>query len=157
MQQCSTRPSNPKRGKEKQRPSSKQCTRCGKELHPHSQCLAKDATCHKCQRSAQCRSKTIDESGLEMAFLDVASTSSSETAWYADIQVGRRKVTFKLDTGAEVTAASQETYKLLQNAPPLHTPQRTLCGPSRKSLQVVGQCQASFHMGGDQANNRCSW
>ena len=58
VQQRGTGPSNPKRGKEKQIPSSKQCTRCGKEPHPRSQCPAKDATCHKCQRSghysAQC-------------------------------------------------------------------------------------------------------
>ena len=51
------------------------------------------------------------------------------------------KVTFKLDTGAEVTAVLEETYQMFPNVPPLSTPQRTLCGSSQKSLQVLGQCQ----------------
>ena len=49
-------------------------------------------------------------------------------------------ITFKLNMGAEVTAISQDTYQMLPRAPPLNTPQRVLCGPSRKPLQVVGQC-----------------
>ena len=53
-------------------------------------------------------------------------------------------MTFKLDTGAEVTAVSQETYQKLPNAPQLSSPQRTLCGPSCKPLQVLGQCQMDF-------------
>jgi hypothetical protein len=84
--------------------------------------------------STQCWSKNVDESGLETA---AATTTEGETAWFAEILVGKgnkKKVTFKLDTGAEVTAVSQETYQMLPDAPPLSTPQRTLCGPSRKPV-----------------------
>ena len=66
--------------------------------------------------SIQCRSKTVDESNLETAFLDAAAVYAEENAWYADILVGkyrREKVTIKLDTGAEVTAASQDIYRVL--------------------------------------------
>ena len=50
-------------------------------------------------------------------------------------------VTFKLDTGAEVIAISHTTYQQLPDAPPLSTPSKVLCGPARKPLQVLGQCE----------------
>ena len=130
--------------------SQKHCMRCGKEPHPRNMCPARYATCLKCGKKghygAQCRSKHLDESGLETAFLDATSSPANETAWYTDIGVGEKRevVTFKLDTGAEVTAVSKETYHNLQDAPPLNTPQRTLCGPSRKPLNVLGQCEVIF-------------
>ena len=140
--------SNGDKSKVKSQP--KLCMRCGKEPHAYNKCPAKDATCRKCQRkghySSQCRSKHVDESGLETTFLDATTSSSptGETAWFVKVCVGRhakKEVTFKLDTGAEVTAISQETYQELPNAPSLSAPQRTLCGPSRRPLQVLGQCQ----------------
>ena len=50
--------------------------------------------------------------------------------------------------GAEVIAVSQDTYQMLPEAPPLSTPQKVLCGPSRKPLQVVGQCHIYLANGG---------
>ena len=149
QQRRSSRPPKPSGGRWKERqPPTQQCTRCGKEPHTRNQCPAKDAICHRCQKkghySTQCRSKNVDESGLETAFLDAATMAEGETAWFAEILVGKGrkgKVTFKLDTGAEVTAVSQETYQMFPNAPPLSTPQRTVCAPSRKPLQVLGECQ----------------
>ena len=44
---------------------------------------------------------------------------------------------FKLDTGAEVTAVSQETHQRL-GKPPLQTPEKLLCGPSGQPLPVKG-------------------
>ena len=139
-------PTNASRGSEMHKRSTKQCTRCGKEQHTRNKCPARDAKCHKCGKkghySTQCRSKTVDESNLETALLDAATAAAEENTWYADILVGKyrgEKVTFKLDTGAEVTAVSQDTYRMLSEAPPLSTLQKVLCGPSRKPLQVVGQ------------------
>ena len=77
-------------------------------------------------------------------FLDAATTAVGEIAWFAEILMGKGskgKLIFKLDTGAEMTAASQETYQMLPNAPPLSTPQGTFCGPSWKALQVLDQWQ----------------
>ena len=79
-------------------------------------------------------------SGLDTAFLDVATSTSQEAAWFTDIKVGEQMVTFKLDTGEEVTAISHTTYQQLPDAPPLSTPSKVLCGPARKPLQVLGQC-----------------
>ena len=80
-------------------------------------------------------------SGLDTAFLDVATSTSQEVAWFTDIKVGEQMVTFKLDTGEEVTAISHTTYQQLPDAPPLSTPSKVLCGPARKPLQVLGQCE----------------
>ena len=43
-----------------------------------------------------------------------------------------------------MTAVSQETYKTLPGPPQLSTPARVLCGPSRKPLQVLGQCRVDL-------------
>ena len=119
---------------------------CGKRKHTHNQCLAKDASCHRCHRTghykAQCLSKStaINETGLDTAFLDATTLSSQEPAWYADIKVGKRNVAFKIDTGAEVTAISQQTYHTLPDAPPPNASEKVHCGLSRKPLQLLCQC-----------------
>ena len=151
-------PRRQRHSEEKRMSSLKHCTRCGKEQHARDRCPAKDAVCHNCQKkghySSQCRSKVrkVDESNLETTFLDATASSSAEgeMAWFSEILVGKqtkRKVTFKLDTGAEVTAVSHSTYKTLQDSPKLRSPQRTLCGPSQKPLQVVGQCKVHLTHG----------
>ena len=114
----------------------------------HNMCPAKDDICHKCHKKghyvAQYLTKNAslnNTTALDTAFLDATSSSSHKTARYADIQVGKQMVKFKLDTGTDVTAVSQKAYQALQNAPPLNTPHKLLCGPSKKPLHVVGQCQ----------------
>ena len=137
-------------GNSRQKQESRQCSRCGKEQHARDRCPAKDATCRKCRKkghySTQCFTKNVsvlssESSGLDTAFLDAASSPGKETAWFADIKVGEQMITFKLDTGAEVTAISHNTYRKLPDAPPLNTSDKVLCGPSRKPLQVLGWCQ----------------
>ena len=113
-QHRSNRP--PLKQNEKQQSSSpKRCTCCGKEPHMRSKCLAKDAVCHKCQKkghySSLCCSKTVDKSTLDSEFLDTVNTPAEENAWFTETQVGSHrshKITFKLDTGTEVTPVSQQ-------------------------------------------------
>ena len=139
-----------KQNEKQQSSSAKQCTRCGKEPRTCSKCPANDAVCHKCQKkghySLLCRSKRVDKSTLDSEFLDTTTTPAEE-AWFAEILVGSHrshKVTFKLDTGAEVTAVSHETYQTLPDAPPLNTPAKILRGPSTKPLQCVAECNIYF-------------
>ena len=118
--------------------------------------------CSKCQKKGHygslCRSKTVDESTLDSEFLDAVTTPAGEKAWFAEIVVGShrsRKVTFKLDTGAEVTAVSQETYQALPDAPPLSTPVRTLRGPAMKPLRCVGNAISASSMERGHALSSC--
>ena len=137
-------------GRDRQRQNSKQCSRCGKGPHSRDQCPAKDATCYRCKRKghygALCHAKTAaavsteSTGNLDTAFLDSAS-SHQETAWFADVQMGAETLTFKMDTGAEVTAIFHRAYQQLSKPPPLSTSDKALYGPSRHPLQVLGKCQ----------------
>ena len=67
--------------------------------------------------------RPVDESTLVSVFLNAANTSSEKKAWFAEIFVGSHgshKVTFKLDTGAEVTAVSHRRYQVLNHSAPLY-------------------------------------
>lgn len=62
-------------------------------------------------------------------------TSGNGNAWYTRIQLSDQETLFKLDTGAEVSAISEQTYQHI-GEPELHTP---LSGPSQQPLEVLGQ------------------
>ena len=52
-------------------------------------------------------------------------------------------MTFKLDTGAEVTAIIESTFTKLGNVK-LSPVTKSLCGPNRKSLDVTGRLKATL-------------
>ena len=57
-----------------------------------------------------------------------------------------QEMSFKLNTGAEVTAISEGTFNKLENVT-LQAPSKILFGPTRKSLKVLGQFNGTFQMG----------
>ena len=65
-------------------------------------------------------------------------SSGQEAAWTSTLLMGTREIPFKLDTGAEVTAISEETYRTL-GAKPLEKSSKVLYGPTCQSLTVLGQ------------------
>ena len=139
----------------------KQCTRCGRGEHSREKCPAINATCHKCKRrghfSSQCFSKssvssvTTEESpqetysdiSLDGAYLDTI-TSGQQRAWKVKIRVGSQDTTFKIDTGAEVTAVSEEFFRKLKGKD-LKEPSRLLYGSGRQPLDVLGQFTERLH------------
>ena len=133
---------------------SKLCGRCGKGHHGKDKCPAREATCFKCQKkghfSSHCFSKrtatqlSVDtdsahttHSNEETTFLDVVQTEN-HTVWNATIQLNQQSVTFKLDTGAEVTAISHTVFERLSNVD-LQKSTRSLVGPAKQKLDVLGQ------------------
>jgi ribosomal protein L44E len=125
------------------------CTRCGKERHPVDKCPARGVTCHKCHKRGhyerQCRSKSISEiTNDDIAYLNVLE-EDQETSWKAPVKLGETEMYFKIDTGAEVTAISEQTYRKLQNSPPLKKPDKRLLGPSRNPLKVIGQIETELN------------
>jgi len=141
-------------------------------LHPRDKCPARDATCHRCNRkghySSQCLSKTVFAASQEdMAFqqdsiisdepvanhyLDAIRTSQ-ESSWSVKLHVDSQEVTFKIDTGAEVTAISEKVYQDLQR-PTLQKPSKFLHGPGQHPLPVVGQFQATLHHGQNSSSQQ---
>ena len=77
------------------------------------------------------------------AFLGALSDGSS-SSWRSTVSLNNKAVDFKLDTGAEVTAVSEETYKQVYGKQ-LQRPMGVSCGPSYQSLKVQGTayCQGS--------------
>lgn len=145
-------------GKQRSNPPAKTCTRCGKDPHPRDKCPAKDSTCYRCNKKghygALCRSKptaasleaeaaAADLTQGEVAFLDNLTHEQPHHAWFANVEVNKHQTRFKLDTGAEVTAVSGQTYQQL-GKPKLLKSDKILYGPSRQPLQVVGQFMGNF-------------
>ena len=131
------------------RPTQKQCSRCGKGPHRRDQCPARDAFCHKCHRKghfgAQCFSRTVSavttEELSDESYLDCV-TSNPTTTWKATVKVDTLPTVFKLDTGTEVTAVSEEVFLRLKKT--LQKPSRVLYGPSRQCLDVIGQFEETL-------------
>ena len=125
--------------------ANSQCKRCGRERHSADRCPARNATCHKCNRkghySAQCLSKTVaaaaHELCLDAAFLGTV-VSKQESSWTIELLLGNEQIPFKLDTGAEVTAISEEAYRTLPKVS-MQSPSKALFGPTYHSLKVLGQ------------------
>ena len=122
------------------------CTRCGKTTHKRGeQYPAINITCHKCKRKGhfafQCFSKTViaanDQVSLDSSFLD-AMMSESQTSWSTELLLEKTGVNFKLDTGAEVTVVTEETSNLLRGIK-LSKPSKSLHGPARQSLNILGK------------------
>eukprot|EP00731_Ephydatia_muelleri_P017063 Em0010g161a len=75
-----------------------------------------------------------EEEGL---FVDIIG-KRLDKAWFAHIRLCKHNICFKLDTGAEVTAISQETYQQLGTTP-LNKPSKVLYGAGNQPLDVIGQ------------------
>ena len=108
--------------------------------------------------SSQCLTSTVKEvttpasvasshnEDLDMAFLS-AVVSSDDTYWTADIKVNGELMKFKVDTGAEVTAVTKLALKQLGKVQ-LHPATKSLCGPDKKPLQVLGQTNVTLSHSG---------
>jgi len=87
------------------------------------------------------------EHTIDSAFLDAVG-DTMDTFWTATVSLNGKDVTFKLDTGAEVTAITEETYQIL-NAELTPTCKR-LYGPGQAPLPVKGCFQGQFTYRGKQ-------
>ncbi|KAK0131436.1 hypothetical protein N1851_033838 [Merluccius polli] len=123
----------------------KTCHKCGKSPpHPAVQCPAKSAECHICHKRGHygrtCRlANTVNEVAEDMDGLFLGVVSSGDEPWMADIDLKGSKVTFKIDTGADVTAIPEQVYKTLQRGD--EKPDRALkqlYGPGGAKLTVLG-------------------
>eukprot|EP00731_Ephydatia_muelleri_P036384 Em0245g3a len=131
-----------------QRPyRQRKCFFCGGDPHPREKCPARNSICFACQKQGHhasvCRSKQIEqiqvhsENEEEGLFVDIIG-KHLDKAWFAHIRLCKHNICFKLDTGAEVTAISQETYQQLGTTP-LNKPSKVLYGAGNQPLDVMGQ------------------
>ena len=142
------------KGAARSTPGKPQCTRCGRSKHQKGdRCPAKEAICHKCNRKghfqSKCFSKTVaattSELSLDTAFVGTVS-SKQQSPWTTTLLVEGKEVSFKLDTGAEVTAISEQTFQRLGGVR-LLTATKVLYGPARHTLDVLGQFTTTLRHG----------
>ena len=135
--------------------SPSQCLRCGKDPHPAGdKCPAVSAVCYKCHKKghygAICLNKkaaAAHELSLNTAFLGAVTSAKAASSWHVTISLNDTGIAFKLDTGAEVTAISEETHEILKR-PKLTKPSKKLHGPARQALDVLGQFTATLRHDG---------
>ncbi|XP_042072880.1 uncharacterized protein K02A2.6-like [Haplochromis burtoni] len=142
---------------------SNKCYKCGGSPHPKPECPANDAKCHLCGKKGHyqrvCRqSKTVQsiEEEEEQGFF-LGSVSSDGQAWTAIIQVKDAKITFKLDTGADVTViADSDLSKIFANEhrPVLQQPEKPLLGPGKTPLDVAGFTKLQLNYGAKQTTEK---
>ncbi|KAL7381842.1 hypothetical protein ABVT39_012210 [Epinephelus coioides] len=87
-----------------------QCHKCGGTPHPKHECPANDAKCHTCGKKGHyqrvCRSgKAVHDIEEEEECFFLGSVTSGTKTWTSDIGIMDKHITFKLATGADVTAA----------------------------------------------------
>ena len=134
------------------------CRRCGKSSHPRQSCPAKDVLCYRCNRKghygSQCLSNTVapqprgvhelsrqseqSESETTDKYLDTV-VGSKKNMWSITIQLQGKPIVIKVDTGAEVTAISDSTWKSLKIMKPLEETEISLYGPDNTNLKILGK------------------
>lgn len=73
---------------------------------------------------------------------------SGEDPWLAEINVRGKKVTFKLDSGADVTAVSEQTFENFRSKnESLEKAQKPLFGPGGTALTVLGSTTETITYG----------
>ena len=68
-------------------------------------------------------------------------------SWNATIGINDQAMTFKLDTGGEVTAITEPAFLQLKDVPP-QAPSKTLHGPDEQPLKVLGQVTLTLSSNG---------
>jgi hypothetical protein len=93
----------------------------------------------------------IEEEESESFFL--GSVSSDADPWTVDIGIMDKDVTFKLDSGADVTVVSQTVLNNIFSGtqqPVLQKAEKLLCGPGRNPLDVSGFVRLQLRRGTKQ-------
>ena len=89
--------------------------------HPRQQCPAKDAVCYNCRKKGHCSGQCLSKSSRgatkvseiittedpSVAYLSTIGTRE-EISWLTTVAVNSEPMKFKVDTGAEVTALTEE-------------------------------------------------
>ena len=128
-------------------PTGSKCQRCGCIKHQgQEKCPAKNVIFHRCKKQghfkAHCQSKvpasTSELQTEDLAFLGTLAAEGNST-WRCTVNLSGTDTQFKLDTGAELTAVSERTYRSLGLKGRLKVPSKALYDRSSQSLRVLGQ------------------
>ena len=126
---------------------------CGKPgPHSRAQCPAMNSVCYKCgklghyksvrrSKSVQPRVRAVEEENN--TFLgpiyasNVSVVQSNSTKWTKSVEMNQREVTFKIDTGVDVTVIPESYYGETHDGP-LQRTQQKLTGAGQQPFDVQG-------------------
>ena len=102
-----------------------------------------------------CRSKIFhnvkqDNPTIDSFYLDTIHDTEGSTIWMTDVKVNNISVTFKVDTGAEITAVSESTLQTLGQLE-VSMPDKKLCGPNGVLLDLRGSLTVTL----SQKQHKC--
>ena len=93
-----------------------------------------------------------DDSNYDTKFLDMFTQNNPET-WRVKLKLFGQMLEFKIDTGAEVTAISAMAFRTLTGLK-LEIPKRSLYGPARIPLRMIGQVEGELSYKGKTAKQK---
>ena len=143
------------------KPGNDRCPRCCRyPAHEKAQCPAKDQICRNCNKrghfKAFCRSaarvRRVETStdAIESIFLGTLSDDrNGHDHWSITLILEGKPVTMHIDTGAEVTVISENTWRKI-GQPQLSPVDRTLRGPDKKVISTLGKFTGTFTMATQQ-------
>ncbi len=115
-----------------------QCHKCGSSsAHAKRDCPANDVKCHSCGRKGHyrrvCASSKAVREVCEGDPIFLGSIVGPGEPWMVDIDIGHKRVSFKIDTGADVTVIPAEMFKVIfkEKLPALRDATRPLLGPGQ--------------------------
>lgn len=129
------------RGNHHRRQGLGKCNKCNLH-HARDNCFARGKQCRRCHQydhfAVCCNQNSIaeivqserEEPYEETGFLgSVTTCNDDEAVWKINLKICGKTVTFKIDSGADISVMGEPTYHALQNRPKLESANTALFGP----------------------------
>jgi hypothetical protein len=134
--------------------NTSKCLWCGKTPHPRDKCPARASVCRKCEKKGHwdvvCQSQRApkpkhhapQQKSVNAVDVFLGSVEQSSTkGWNVDLTICGKPISFRIDTGADVTIMPFETFNKLEPTPDLAECHLQLSSPGG-DLQCLGQFDA---------------
>ena len=129
---------------QKQGNPTTRCTRCNRQ-HGQNNCPAMGKTCNKCGKinhfAVCCKTKTLheidswdgrreeDSNNVDSVNCGLINCDNGDEAWMTTLNICKSNVSFKIDTGADVSIISESCFKNLKARPALRKSKTILKSP----------------------------
>ena len=101
-----------------------------------------DEVDYACSDTSPVTSDERQENSVEAVPMFVGALNSHSTAWRVDLQLLGADVSFKIDTGADVSVIPESLFQSLPHKPPLQPCQHALVSAANTNLETVRQFAA---------------